>query len=415
MGQSSSKKQTQGTKASSTTSQFPTTPHGSLMYGELARACTVMFGNLDADLHKHILDETPAFTCAEGRMIDLGFAKCVDYPTLPDHVYYEGYFHSCRVPRPIESLNPRNGRPFNKPPAPKALRALYIAFKDKNKALLSDVAQKILELPVPHVLDHEEQKETQEIDPRQVIADMFSPEGSEEILCGDLAIQVHCGTGVSYEHIGWHRDSINSMFHFATSIRGKRDLYSSLSDHPDSSKQQIFVDRLETPNIYISSPANFRHAVCRAGHMQYLLERPVHDVKDRRQVTGIAIWRSVKTTEAIPQLQQSVVIQGKQVILKFDMGAGSNVCSEDGKESSHGKSEQFTVTKVPWLNLLGDDAIPWATSIEVMGQLTCDFQIVAVYMDDILGDGIGCPISNASKTFNNSQQGTVMIQKEALY
>ena len=28
-----------------------------------------------------------------------------------------------------------------------------------------------------------------------------------------------------------------------------------------------------------------------------------------------------------------------------------------GKESSHGKSEQFTVTKVPWLNLLGDDAI----------------------------------------------------------
>ena len=261
MGQSSSKKQTQSTKASSTTSQFPTTPHGSLMYGELARACTVMFGNLDADLHKHIVDETPAFTCAEGRMIDLGFAKCVDYPTLPDHVYYEGYFHSCRVPRPIESLNPRNGRPFNKPPAPKALRALYIAFRDKNKALLSDMAQKILELPTPHELDHEEQKETQEIDPRQVIADMFSPEGSEEILCGDLAIQVHCGTGVSYEHIGWHRDSINSMFHFATSIRGKRDLYSSLSDHPDSSKQQIFVDRLETPNIYISSPANFRHAV----------------------------------------------------------------------------------------------------------------------------------------------------------
>ncbi|KAL5505786.1 hypothetical protein EMCRGX_G007288 [Ephydatia muelleri] len=164
--------------------------------------------------------------------------------------------------------------------------------------------------------------------------------------------------------------------------------------------------------------------------MQYLLERPVHDVKDRRQVTGIAIWRSVKTTEAIPQLQQSVVIQGKQVILKFDMGAGSNVCSED-LGGDHG----FTMINLAdtynqimlapesqkhqgvllQMRLLLVPVQPWATSIEVMGQLTCDFQSVAVYMDDILGDGIGCPISNASKTFNNSQQGTVMIQKETLY
>ena len=268
MGQSSSKKPTQDTTvtAGSTPSEFPTTPHGTLMYGELSRACTVMFGSLDADLHKHLLDETAAFTCAEGRMVELGFAKCVDYPSLPDHVYYEGYFHSSRDSRPVESLNPRNGRPFNKPPAPKALRAMYIAFREKNKAILSEMARKILELPqatlLPRECHLEEQNETQEVDPRKIIADMFSPEGSAgEILCGDLAIQVHCGTGVDYDHLAWHRDSINSMFHFATSIRGKRDLYSSLSHHPENSKQQIFVDRLQTPNIYISSPAFFRHAV----------------------------------------------------------------------------------------------------------------------------------------------------------
>ena len=252
----------QNTKASYTTPEFPTTPHGSLMYGELDCACTIMFGNLDANLHKHLLDEIPAFTCAEGKMVELGFAKCIDYPSLPDHVYYEGYFHSCRDSKPIESINPRNGRPFNKPPAPKALRALYIAFRDKNKALLREMAQKILELPRAKPLN--ELEETPEVDPRQVLADIFCPESSGEILCGDLAIQVHCGTGMSFKHMGWHRDAINSIFHFATSIRGKRKLYSNLSDQPAdnySSKKHIFVDQLETPNIYISSPTFFMHAV----------------------------------------------------------------------------------------------------------------------------------------------------------
>ena len=260
MGQSSSKMRAQPVAQANL--EFSTTPHGLQMYGERKCACTVMFGNLDANLHKHLLDEIPAFTCAEDRMIELGFAKCIDYPLLPDHVYYEGYFHSCRNSTPIESINPRNGRPFNKPPAPKALRALYIAFRDKNKALLREMAQKILELPQAKPLNELEEG-TPKVDARQIVAKMFNPDGSGDILCGDLAIQVHCGTGVSYEHIGWHRDAINSIFHFATSIRGKRELYSSLSDQPDNynSKKQIFVDRLETPNIYISSPAFFRHAV----------------------------------------------------------------------------------------------------------------------------------------------------------
>ena len=36
-----------------------------------------------------------------------GFARCVDYPDVPNHVYYEGYFHGLRDPAPFWSVNPR--------------------------------------------------------------------------------------------------------------------------------------------------------------------------------------------------------------------------------------------------------------------------------------------------------------------
>ena len=105
--------------------------------------------------------------------------------------------------------------------------------------------------------------------------------------------------------------------------------------------------------------------------------------------------RTVKATEAVPQLLQSVFIQGKQFMFEVDTGAGDNFCSEDvwcdlgkpslspdtgryevasgqplptlgifstvvtlqGEESSGGKTVEFTVTTVPQLNLLGRDAI----------------------------------------------------------
>ena len=247
---------------------IPTLPHGKLMYGENDRACSVLFGNLDADLHKYIVDNTPAFSCPESGMISLGFAKCIDYPFLPQHVYYEGYFHSCKDSEPIESLNPRNGRAFKKPPAPKALRALYVAFREKNKDILQEMMQRILELPEPKPLEveggekkeKEEQEDKEIMDDRKILANMFDPDG-ELVICSDLAIQVHCGTTVIYEQIGWHRDTVNSMFHFAASIKGKRDLYSKLRERPDEPKSTVYIDRLEAPNIYISSPTFFEHAV----------------------------------------------------------------------------------------------------------------------------------------------------------
>ena len=105
--------------------------------------------------------------------------------------------------------------------------------------------------------------------------------------------------------------------------------------------------------------------------------------------------RTVKATEAVPQLQQSILIQGKPFTFEVDTGAGDNFCSEDvwcdlgkpplspatgryevangqplptlgifstvvtlqGEDNAGGKAVEFTVTKVPRLNLLGRDAI----------------------------------------------------------
>ena len=99
--------------------------------------------------------------------------------------------------------------------------------------------------------------------------------------------------------------------------------------------------------------------------------------------------RTAKATEAVPQLQQSVLIQGKLFMFEIDTSAGDNFCSEDvwcdlgkpplspatgryevangqplptlgifstivtlpGEDSSDGKAVEFTVTKVPRLNL----------------------------------------------------------------
>ena len=100
--------------------------------------------------------------------------------------------------------------------------------------------------------------------------------------------------------------------------------------------------------------------------------------------------QTVKAIETVPQLQQSICIQDKEFVFEVDTGAGDNVCSTDiwkkalspvtGRyevangqplptlgmfemivslpgDMSPRKSLQFTVTKVPQLNLLGRDAI----------------------------------------------------------
>jgi hypothetical protein len=50
-------------------------------------------------LHYHVshswLLGADELSMAEDRLLENGFDSCIDYPHLPGHVYYEGYFHAC--------------------------------------------------------------------------------------------------------------------------------------------------------------------------------------------------------------------------------------------------------------------------------------------------------------------------------
>ena len=76
----------------------------------------------------------------------------------------------------------------------------------------------------------------------------------------------------------------------------------------------------------------FREATCRfcrkRGHLEIVCLKNRGSTQPVRAISKYQI-RTVKAMESVPQLQQSVLIQGKQFMFKFDTGAGDNFCSED--------------------------------------------------------------------------------------
>eukprot|EP00008_Paramoeba_atlantica_P008564 CAMPEP_0201488784 /NCGR_PEP_ID=MMETSP0151_2-20130828/19378_1 /ASSEMBLY_ACC=CAM_ASM_000257 /TAXON_ID=200890 /ORGANISM="Paramoeba atlantica, Strain 621/1 / CCAP 1560/9" /LENGTH=322 /DNA_ID=CAMNT_0047874141 /DNA_START=30 /DNA_END=995 /DNA_ORIENTATION=+ len=233
-----------------------------IQYGNRGAPISLFAGELEPELLQRI-QELAIFSCPESELVNLGFQRCVDYPHLPQHIYYEGYFHSRESAEPFPSLCPRNGAEFPKPPAPPLLRAFYCAFRQKNAKWLQDIANKFSELKY----DGEDFKNQ-----RQAGLELFpklfcqSKEDSDigDWLVGDLAVQVHYGHPVERGNIGFHTDSINSLFHFAMAVRGKRKLHSFRAEDAKRSHErefQQYVNPQEEGDIYISSPAMFRHGV----------------------------------------------------------------------------------------------------------------------------------------------------------
>lgn len=91
----------------------------------------------------------------------------------------------------------------------------------------------------------------------------FLFDADSELVAGDLAIQVHCGQGVTKRDLGWHYDALNSLFHVAVTIHGERNLHSCVEDAPGFRDSQCapWVQKLKPGDVYISSPCFFRHAV----------------------------------------------------------------------------------------------------------------------------------------------------------
>jgi len=191
----------------------------------------------------------PPPTTLSFQLPTLGFTKCIDYPHLPGHVYYEGYFHALHGEdggdRHIASMNPRTGCNMQKPAAPRELRAFIEGMRRANTPrlvkALSDVAKA-------------------EPGNRLVVKVMRLIE--EGRVFADLAVQIHAGQAVERADIGWHTDGPNSILHAALSIAGARALHSRRhADADPSTMEGEFVEPMSPGDVYVSSPAAFAHGV----------------------------------------------------------------------------------------------------------------------------------------------------------
>jgi len=86
------------------------------------------------------------FTCDEKEIQSHGYFKCVDYPELTEHNYYEGYFHSKSTSKAVLSVHPRKGYEYQKIAAPLPLRAFYGSLRRINSDWINDLKTKLSKL-----------------------------------------------------------------------------------------------------------------------------------------------------------------------------------------------------------------------------------------------------------------------------
>jgi hypothetical protein len=120
---------------------------------------------------------------------------------VPNHVYYEGYFHALRDPRPSWSVNPRLGSDFLKPAAGVRLRAFLELMRRATKPALETA------LRVVGAAN------------RSAMTCLRLVQEGRHF--ADCAVQLHHGDAVEPpQRLGWHADAPNSLVHMAISLHG---------------------------------------------------------------------------------------------------------------------------------------------------------------------------------------------------
>lgn len=210
------------------------------MYGIGAQPVIMQSMRLSDDLLDY-LQHSSVCELAEEDLTSHGFDRCVDYPMLPDHIYYEGYFHTLAQDGPVSSVHPRQGMQFDKPTADSRLRAFCEAVREVNSSVLAEAAK-----AVPS---------------DSILAAVFKRGWA----FGDLALQVHYGTAVDESCVGWHMDAVNSALHMAVSLRGSRVLKSKLTPAAPRKGERQTTQIQDSPqsagDVYVSNPHSFVHGV----------------------------------------------------------------------------------------------------------------------------------------------------------
>eukprot|EP01060_Flectonema_neradi_P012470 TRINITY_DN19283_c0_g1_i1.p1 TRINITY_DN19283_c0_g1~~TRINITY_DN19283_c0_g1_i1.p1 ORF type:complete len:324 (+),score=40.35 TRINITY_DN19283_c0_g1_i1:73-972(+) len=192
------------------------------------------------------LQSAPEVTLAEKELIEgkKGFESCVDHPRVPNHVYFEGYFHSKKgVSETFRCVHPRRGFDFQKPAISPKLKAFIQAFRDVNSVWIKDLELSMLKFGESSRGQNE-----------------FTAELVRDRIVSDLAVQVHYGDEIDKQNVGWHVDAPNSLLHLAISIKGERYLH-SITCNPETAESVNNRDHQTEGDIYITTPSIMRHGV----------------------------------------------------------------------------------------------------------------------------------------------------------
>ena len=211
-------------------------------------AWCIQESSISDELLSHLQSNINFVSLEEKELESNGFTRCIDMPSIPNHIYYEGYFHGLSsTSGAVNSMNPRLGLNMMKPAAPISLRAFINSFKELNKIWINNA-----------------------------VKDTFIEKlGLSLNLFCDFAVQIHFGDHIDDKSIGWHMDSVNSMLHLAISLHGRRALYyktnkdmvklnnneEKANDNDDDKKERIKIKWQNAGQVYLSSPYAFMHGV----------------------------------------------------------------------------------------------------------------------------------------------------------
>ena len=199
---------------------------------------------INVDVMKFIQSAPEVCLTEQQLMEGNGFERCVDHPHVPNHIYYEGYYHSKKgVRETFKSVHPRKGYDFQKPALSPQLDAFLQAFRDVNSQWIRDMEMSMLKFG-------ETSREQNEF-VAELVRDRF---------LSDISIQVHYGDEICDSNLGWHVDAPNSLIHMAISLKSDRYLHTVTCDK-DSKNQLLNKISQSEGNIYITSPSLMKHSV----------------------------------------------------------------------------------------------------------------------------------------------------------
>lgn len=284
------------------------------MYGKsFIGAVPVHFSQYTLNPHTlNYLQDCPLFSSTENELESMGYCKAIDYPDIPEHVYYEAYMHSLPTQNTYFSMHSRNGYDFEKPAAPLRVVSFCEALRQINDDWIKGMIKQLEGMS-------------------GAAAEVYCKLLSEGRLFADLSVQLHYGAEISHERAAFHNDGPNSLLHLALSIRGQRSLLWKGSKDKDavmsnlgrkgwftfSESYNTYEEKQVPGSVYLSSPFLVSHGV----------SYPICDWEDR--IVAVQC-RCLLSTQELSLLRETSEEEWMSVIELVTTAIRNGTSSEQG-------------------------------------------------------------------------------------